>query len=140
MKANLYSNYLKKVELWEMRFNYLQTRITCDWSEEDLILTLNSFKSNKSRDPGGLINEIFKPAVIGSDLKFVLLKLLNGIKKEFYFPEEIMKCNITSIYKRKGSRMNMENDRGIFGLSLFKKMIDKLVYIEKYPLLDENRK
>ena len=30
MKFNLNSNYLKKVELWEMRFNYLKTRITCD--------------------------------------------------------------------------------------------------------------
>jgi hypothetical protein len=60
-----------------------------------------------------------------------------ALKKEFYFPEETMKCNINSIYKRKASMMNMENDRGIFGLSVFKKMIDKLIYIAKYPLLDE---
>ena len=32
----------------------------------------------------------------------------------------------------------MDNDRGIFGLSVFKKIIDKLIYIEKYPLLDQN--
>ena len=32
----------------------------------------------------------------------------------------------------------MDNDRGIFGLSVFKKMIDKLLYLEKYPLLDSN--
>ena len=34
IKSNLNSNYLKKVELWEMRFNYLETRMTCDWSKE----------------------------------------------------------------------------------------------------------
>ena len=32
----------------------------------------------------------------------------------------------------------MDNDRGIFGLSVFNKIIDKLIYIEKYPLLDQN--
>ena len=31
-----------------------------------------------------------------------------------------------------------ENDRGIFGLSVLQKIIDKLTYMEKYPLLDEN--
>ena len=49
-----------------------------------------------------------------------------------------MKSDITSIYKKKGSRLDMDNDRGIFGLSIFKKIIDKLIYIEKYPLLDAN--
>ena len=32
----------------------------------------------------------------------------------------------------------MENERGIFGLSVFKKIIDKIIYLEKYPHLDEN--
>ena len=45
--------------------------------------------------------------------------------------------NITTIYKKKGSKHELENDRGIFGLSLFKKIIDKLIYKEKYPLIDE---
>ena len=45
--------------------------------------------------------------------------------------------NITTIYKRKGSKHNLENDRGIFGLSVFKKIIDKLIYQEKYPFIDQ---
>ena len=31
----------------------------------------------------------------------------------------------------------MENDRSIFGLSVFKKIIDKLIYQEKYPSIDQ---
>ena len=30
----------------------------------------------------------------------------------------------------------MENDRGIFSLSIFRKIIDRLIYKEKYPLID----
>ena len=130
------SNYLKKVELWEMRFEYLKGKTTSDWSAADLSKTLKSLKNNKSRDPGGLINEIFKPPVAGENLQGVLLQFLNGIRRELYFPDVTLKSNITSIYKRKGSRLDMENDRGIFGLSVFKKIIDKLIYLEKYPLLE----
>ena len=45
--------------------------------------------------------------------------------------------NITTIYKKKGSKHDLENDRGIFGLSVFKKIIDKLIYPEKYPLIEQ---
>ena len=58
--------------------------------------------------------------------------------REHFSPQEVLMSDITCIYKKKGSRMDMENDRGIFGLSIFKKMIDKLIYLEKYPLLDAN--
>ena len=138
MKPDMTSNYQKKVELWNMRFSQLKLRVTSDWSESDLIHTLKSLKNNKSRDPGGLINEIFKPPVIGRDLLDSLLKLINGVKREYFLPLETQKSNITSIYKRKGSRLSMENDRGIFGLSIFKKIMDKIIYLEKYPLLDAN--
>ena len=121
-----------------LRFSYLKTQKTSEWSEADLDGALKTLKSNKSRDPAGLINDIFKSAVLGKDLKFALLNFLNGIKSEFYFPNEVLKSNITSIYKRKGSRLSMENNRGIFGLSVYNKMIDKLIYLEKYTLLDEN--
>ena len=44
--------------------------------------------------------------------------------------------NITTIYKKKGSKHSLESDRGIFGLSVFRKIIDGLIYKEKYPLVD----
>ena len=55
---------------------------------------------------------------MGRDLEDALLQLINGIEMEYFFPPEVLKSNITSIYKRKGSRLDMENDRGIFGLSV----------------------
>ena len=84
--------------------------------KKELSVTLKTLKNNKSRDPAGLINEIFKPPVMGRDLEDALLQLINGIKMEYFFPPEVLKSNI--IYKRKGSGLDMENDRGIFGLSV----------------------
>ena len=84
IKPDFTSNYQKKVKLWEMRFDHLKKKVTNDWSEEELTSTLKSLKNNKSRDPNGLINEIFKPPVIGRDLKDTLLEFLNGIKENTF--------------------------------------------------------
>ena len=87
IKSGFISNYQKKVELWDMRFEYLKNKVTNDWSDKELTLALISLKNNKSRAPSGFINEIFKPPVLGRDLKDALLKFLNGIKREFFFPD-----------------------------------------------------
>ena len=120
-----------------MRFERLKLTKSENWSLKDLRNTLKSLKTNKTRDPSGFINELFKLPVIGSDLESAILQLVNGIKTDFFIPKNVQLSSITTIYKKKGSKHNLENDRGIFGLSIFRKIIDKLVYQEKYPLIDE---
>ena len=44
--------------------------------------------------------------------------------------------NITSIYKKKGSRLLLENDRGIFIQNIFKKILDKLIYYDNVECID----
>ena len=63
IKADYISNYQKKIELWKMRFDYLKRNTISDWSASDLAGALKSLKNNKSRDPSGWINEIFKQPV-----------------------------------------------------------------------------
>lgn len=46
--------------------------------------------------------------------------------------------NITTIYKSKGSRLSLESDRGIFVLSVLKRIIDKLIYNDMYEHIDIN--
>ena len=46
--------------------------------------------------------------------------------------------NITTIYKSKGSRLDLDNDRGIFILTVLKKILDKLIYFDNYNELDKN--
>ena len=137
IKDEYIENYDKKVLLWDLRYDYLKENKSNDWTEENLELALKSLKSNKTRDPSGYINELFKQPVIGQDLKIALLSLVNGIKKEFYTPFTMQMANITTIYKKKGSKHLLENDRGIFILSVFRKIIDRLIYQELYPMIDE---
>ena len=89
-----------------------------NWTNEHLVKVLRNLKNNKSCDPEGYINEIFKPDIIGSNLREGLLMLANEVKVEMKFPALMQNTNITTIYKKKGSRMNLENDRGIFGAKL----------------------
>ena len=48
---------------------------------------LSKLKNNKSRDPQGFINELFKPGVCGEDLEKSLLLMFKKIKAEVSFPE-----------------------------------------------------
>ena len=47
-------------------------------------------------------------------------------------------ANITTIFKNKGSRMDMKNDSGIFILTVLKKMLDKFIYFDNYEQIDAN--
>ena len=86
--------------------------------------------------PLGMLNEIFKPGVIGLELKTATLNLMNNVKSEQFIPKNMQLSNITSIYKNKGSRLDIQNDRGIFVLTVLRKILDKLTYLDKYPELD----
>ena len=104
---------------------------TSDWNLLDLRKSIKSLKSNKATDPHGMISELFKENYAGADLEKALLLLFNGIKATMIIPEFIQHQNITTIYKNKGSRLEMKNERGIFVLTTLKKILDKLIYSEK---------
>ena len=46
--------------------------------------------------------------------------------------------DITTIYKNKGSRKDLENDRGVLKLSCVRTILDKLIYLDKYDHIDRN--
>ena len=108
------------------------------WTLEDLEEVLKKLKNNQSRDPNGMINELFKPGIAGRDLKKALVDLMNIILSTFFIPEYMEYSDITSLFKLKGSRMLLSNDRGIFILAVLRKILDKLLYLEKYPDLESN--
>ena len=89
-------------------------------------------------DPNGMVNELFKEGCIGRDLKEALTRLLNGVKTNQLIPMFMNLSNITTIYKNKGSRFELNNDRGIFILTVLKKILDNLTYDDNYSEVDEN--
>ena len=84
-----------------------------------------------------MIAEIFKDDVAGKDFRVAILDLVNMILETFYIPDELMKADIISIWKKKGSRLDLSNDRGIFILSIFRKILDKLLYMKLYPHIEK---
>ena len=78
------------------------------WTMNNLEKALSDLKIGRSRDPDGLINEIFKKNFIGKDLKNSLLTMFNEIKKHQEIPEFLNLANITTVPK-KGSKLQLEN-------------------------------
>ena len=48
------------------------------------------------------------------------------------------KANITTIYKGKGEKSNLENERGIFIVSIFRSLVMKLIYQDIYNVIDKS--
>ena len=125
-----------KNELWELRLELLKDKSSSKWSLADLEKATKNLKNNQARDPNGMISEIFKSDNAGKDLKKAVLDLMNLVLETLQIPDQMKLADITSIFKNKNSRMDLANDRGIFLLSVLRKVLDKLVYNEKYPALD----
>ena len=117
---------------------YVKQQKTKPWTTSELRITLSSLKNNKTRDPHGLVNELFKPGVIGKDLENSFLKLLNKIKDECLIPSFMELVNIVAIYKGRGRKNLLVNDRGIFIVNIFRSVLMKLIYKDNYDTIDSN--
>ena len=78
---------------------------------------MKHLKTKKAADPKGLVNELFKPGVAGTDLQRSILMLCNYMKAQCEVPAFLEMTNITSIFKNKGSKSDLNNDRGVFNVS-----------------------
>ena len=142
LAGNEIKPHLKDLEhdrntLCEIRVKLSKSKINEPWSIEELKDVLKQLKHDKSRDPEGYINELFKETTAGSDLVLGLLKLMNLIKKKQVYPSILEKCNISSIYKKK-SRKDFENYRGIFRVPILRSILDRLTYNDCYYTIDSN--
>ena len=97
MNAEFLEIFNIKTELWRRRCNALKLKISPRWSLKELNVVLKSLKNNKSRDPHGFLNDVFKPSMAGNNLRVGILNFVNGVKDNFYFPQFIQWANITTI-------------------------------------------
>ena len=103
---------------------------------EDLEDALKTLKNGKCRDPEGLIREIFKEDVIGKDLKRSMLVMFNKIKETGIFPSFMRIADICAIYKGRGEMTDLDSDRGIFLVTIFRTILMKMIYKDKYDIID----
>ena len=135
IKDNLEHVKNAKELLCEKLLTAAKANKTPPWEMKDLDKVLKKLKKNKSRDPLGLCNELFRPGVAGDDLKLALLKLMNRMKADQIFPECLELCNISSIWKRKGLRNDFDAYRGIFRVTIFRSILDSLIYNDEYSTI-----
>ena len=122
LKLKLMSAKLKKTEPFKM---------------EDLDKVLKDLKSNKARDQEGIGRLIFKNTVIGSNLKKSLLDLLNNIKDTKSIPEFMKRAIVTTIPK-KGSKLLLKNERGIFIVNTVRNILMRLIFNLKHETIDSH--
>ena len=137
VRPDLQAMKKRKDSIFTMKMKLAEAKPSPEWTIEDLEKALSNLKNNKSRDFEGLINEIFKTNVIGSDLKYSLLKMFNGLRINNLIPEFMNWPNITTVPK-KGSRIEPKNERGIFRVSVLRYILMRLIYNMKYPVIDQN--
>ena len=135
----VYEEILKlQEELFFLRLDTAKKEKSAQWTIEDLNEILRGLKDGKCRDPDGLIREIFKEEVIGDDLRVSMLTLLNKIKDTGIIPSFMRCANISAIYKGKGEVTDLDSDRGIFIVSLFRYILMRLIYKDKYDVIEKN--
>ena len=122
--------------LYQIRYELCQGRKSKDWEMDKFEKVLKGLKNNKARDAHGHTYEIFKNS--GSDLKKSLLKLLNLVKNKQIYPRIFQAANITSLYKQKGEKSDLNSDRGIFNVVKIRSILDRLIYNEEYKKIDSH--
>ena len=111
----------RKNEIFQAKLLLSETREVPDWTIKDLNEALANLKNGKARDYEGFANEIFKEDIIGKNLKESLLIMFNKLKNEKYIPNFLKFANITTVPK-KGSSLELTNERGIFRVSVLRKI------------------
>ena len=127
-----------KTELFNLRLRLSNGRKSAPWTMEELEKALKNLKNNKARDSNGWVNEIFKNGVAGRDLKISLLNFFNKIKYENFIPDFMRLADIVTIYKGKGEKCSLENDRGIFLVTIFRSILMRLIYGDEYEKIDQS--
>ena len=135
LRPDLKHTSTKKDLIFQLKMKIAQKRQSSDWTMKNLDEALSKLKNNKSRDSLGYINEIFQPDTIGDDLKASLLVMFNQLKKKKMIAKFMNFANITTVPK-KGSKLLLQNERGIFRVPVIRSILMRLIYDRKYPKID----
>ena len=127
----------RKSEIFKLQLKLAESTSSKLWNMKDLERALANLKTKKARDNEGYVNEIFKEGIIGTDLKKSLLIMFNKLKMKKIVPEFMNITNLTTVPK-KGPLTDLKNERGIFRVDVVRSIFMKLIYNEKYPVIEEN--
>ena len=67
-----------------------------------------------------------------------MLKLFNFVKSKQIYPKIFQQSNISSFWKKKGDKSDLDNDRGVFNVTKIRSILDKMIYNDIYDTVDES--
>ena len=137
MHPNLRTLEKARTRLTKLRLQIVTRRKSQPWKMNEMEKAIKAMKNKKCRDSTGLINELFKPGVAGSDFKLSLLLMLNKCKESLEIPQMMTHVNIALIPKSgKKNLRDISNHRGIFLIHKYRSLIMKMLLDDNYNTLD----
>ena len=136
IKESLKEYKKEREDLCNKRIEAAKENKTPKWTAKNVNNAINGLKKKKSRDPHGYSNELIQAG--GEDLKLSIEKMMNKIKETHTFPHCLEPCNITSLFKNKGSSKDLNNYRGVFRVCVFRNILENLIYNDEYSNIDQN--
>jgi hypothetical protein len=124
--------------LFELRLKLASKNKSLPSTMDDLEVVLKRLKLGKARDPNGWVNDLFRNDVAGKNLEISILKLFNKMKTENYIPDFVRNAHVVTIYKGKGEKCDLENDRGIFLITTFRSILMLMMYMDTNKDEDSN--
>ena len=120
-----------KEETFKTRLELAKKKKSHPIDVQELDKALKSLKLGKSRDPEGLVRDLFREGTIGTDLKKSLLMMFNRMKDEVYLPECFREAHITMLHKKK-RKQDLNNWRGIFVTNILRTILMKILHERTY--------
>ena len=132
IKPHLQEYKEDREKLFKQRIQIASKNITLEWS----VVAIQNLKKHKSCDQHGIPHELLQGGCSGVTL--AVTNLMTGIKKQQEFPQCLQTCNVTSLYKNKVSKKDFNQYRGIFRVSVFRNILDRLIFNDEYIKIDFN--
>ena len=123
------ADWLKEIsEKTELILNLLTENVagkSPPFTRKELLEVIKEMVSGKACGPDGIPPEIF---IFGGEaLLKILLEIINIIKTNGEIPSQWNEVDITTLYKNKGNRKDLKNQRGIFLTVVAYKLFERLV-------------
>lgn len=125
----------RSIALFEADHDPLNTENLTPPTFEEVRISIQSLKNNKSPGSDGLAAELFKAG--GDNLVGCMHQIMVRIWKEECMPDEWNKSIICPIFK-KGDRLECSNYRGISLLNVAYKILSKIICLRLKPYMEYN--
>ena len=120
--------------LFQNCINLSNQNVSQPFTIKEINYAIKSLKTKQARDPFNLKTEIFINC--GESMLKCITRMFNVIKSTKQIPDTWSKIIVSTFYKKKGSRQELCNHRGIFLTPIISKLFERVLYNRIYNKLN----